>query len=80
VTWFSDLVNVLEDQMKAWEASYWSGKERDYITFAHTGVLRTLLHERLIFFIAIEFCAMPLLCDWIVFDIGFVLPLELKAG
>lgn len=66
--------------MKAWKASHWSGKERDHITFAHTRVLRTLLHESLITFIATEFSAMPLFCDWIMLDIRFVLQLELKAG
>jgi len=71
---------MLEDQMKTWKAGYWSGKERDHITFAHTWILRTLLHESLITFIATEFSAVSLFGNWIVFDIGFVLLLELKAS
>jgi hypothetical protein len=80
MSWLRDLVNVLEDKIKTWKASHWSGKERDHITLAYTRVLGALLYERFIFFIASEFSAVPLFCDWIMFDIGFVVPLELKAG
>jgi len=65
--------------MKAWKTSDWSGKERDHIALAHAWVLRTSLYESFVTFIATEFSPVPLFCDWIVFDIGFVIPLELKT-
>jgi hypothetical protein len=66
--------------MKAWEASHWSGKEGDHVALAHPRILRTFLHKCLISLIATEFSAVPLFCEWIVFYVGLVIRLELKAS
>ena len=73
-------VKMFENQVEAWKACHRSREECDQISLSDSRVLRTLLHELLITFVVFKFGAMSLLGKRIVFDVRFIVHLELKGG
>lgn len=73
-------MEMLKNKVEAWKTCHGSREECDQVSLFDSWILRTSLHEFLISLIVFEFCAVPLLCKGVMFNVGFVVSLELKGS
>ena len=73
-------MDMFKHEMETWKARHGSREERNQVSLFDPWILRTILHEFLIFLVVFEFGAVPLLRKGVMLDVRFVVALKLECG